>query len=228
MRAFVRSLSFGAEFSIVVLVAFGLPVISSFLLLYGLLFLADIQPFDIFSPLSQYTTCVIELVQLSAIAVFLRWRGWRFQDLHPEVSLNLTIRGIVLVLGYYAIYFNMAIIFMNVFPSIGQFTQMFVNNLGKPDLYSAALLTLINPVFEEVLVAGYVITALKEKKGVHFAINISVGIRLLYHLYQGPLAALSIIPMGLLFAYVYAKTERLWPLIVAHAVQDFVAFVSMM
>ncbi|HUQ10090.1 MAG TPA: CPBP family intramembrane glutamic endopeptidase [Steroidobacteraceae bacterium] len=52
------------------------------------------------------------------------------------------------------------------------------------------------------------------------AINVSTGIRLLYHLYQGPIGILSVVPLGLIFGYAYSRTRMLWPLIFAHIVLD--------
>lgn len=54
------------------------------------------------------------------------------------------------------------------------------------------------------------------------AVNISTGIRLSYHLYQGVAGVLALVPTGLLFAIWYVRTRQLWPLIVAHAIWDFV------
>jgi membrane protease YdiL (CAAX protease family) len=54
---------------------------------------------------------------------------------------------------------------------------------------------------------------------------VSVGIRLLCHLYQGPLAV-GIVPVGLVFTWYYARTHRLWPVVIAHAISDFVALVA--
>jgi membrane protease YdiL (CAAX protease family) len=53
------------------------------------------------------------------------------------------------------------------------------------------------------------------------AVNISAAIRLSYHLYQGVAGVLAVVPLGLLFAYWFARTRQLWPLIVAHAILDF-------
>ena len=39
---------------------------------------------------------------------------------------------------------------------------------------------------------------------------------------------LGIVPMALLFAYWYAHTRRLWPLIVAHAILDLVGLAVQM
>ena len=86
--------------------------------------------------------------------------------------------------------------------------------------------SVVNPVFEEVFVCGYVITALKERFGTTTAINVSAGIRVFYHFYQGALGVLGITPMALLFGYWFVRTGRLWPLIVAHALQDLTGLVA--
>ncbi len=62
--------------------------------------------------------------------------------------------------------------------------------------------------------------ALKDTRGISFAVNISVAIRLAYHLYQGPAGIINIVPGGLIFAYWFAKTGRLWPVVTAHAIHD--------
>jgi membrane protease YdiL (CAAX protease family) len=75
-------------------------------------------------------------------------------------------------------------------------------------------------------VCAYVITALKERFGVTTAVNVSAGIRLFYHFYQGAVGVVGIAPLALLFAYWFARTGRLWPLIVAHALMDFTALAA--
>jgi len=52
-------------------------------------------------------------------------------------------------------------------------------------------------------------------------------VRLLYHLYQGPIGVLTAVPMGLLYGYLYSRTRQLWPLIVAHSLLELIAL-SMM
>jgi membrane protease YdiL (CAAX protease family) len=58
------------------------------------------------------------------------------------------------------------------------------------------------------------------------AINISAGIRLSYHLYQGVAGVLGLVPIGLLFGVWFARTRQLWPLIVAHAILDFLGLAA--
>ena len=54
------------------------------------------------------------------------------------------------------------------------------------------------------------------------AVNVSTVVRLLYHVYQGPIGVITIVPMGLLFGFVYARTRQLWPLIFAHVLIDII------
>ena len=81
----------------------------------------------------------------------------------------------------------------------------------------------VNSFFEETIVSGYVITALSPQ-GAGLAITASTLLRFLYHLYQGPLAAISILPLGLLFGAVFWRWRNLWPLIVAHTIANLIAF----
>jgi membrane protease YdiL (CAAX protease family) len=52
---------------------------------------------------------------------------------------------------------------------------------------------------------------------------VSAALRLLAHGYQGPLALVTVLPVGILFTLYYARTWRIWPVIVAHAFQDTLA-----
>jgi membrane protease YdiL (CAAX protease family) len=88
---------------------------------------------------------------------------------------------------------------------------------GTIGFLTALTFSIVNPIFEETFVCGYIISALRERCEPWTAINISVAIRLLYHLYQGPAAAIGIVPFGLILAYWYARSGRLWPAITAHA-----------
>jgi len=96
-----------------------------------------------------------------------------------------------------------------------------------PGFPTIVLVSLINPVFEEVFVCGYVIEALRERFGLTTAINVSVLIRASYHLYQGVGTLPFHCAYGLLQAYAYVRFRRLWPLLVSHAILDFAAFVQM-
>lgn len=95
---------------------------------------------------------------------------------------------------------------------------------GKLDPWLVVAISVINPIFEEVFVCGYTITVLSRIKGPWVAINVSIAVRLAYHLYQGTSGVAGILPMGFICALWYARTGRLWPVIIAHGLMDFIAF----
>jgi uncharacterized protein len=43
------------------------------------------------------------------------------------------------------------------------------------------------------------------------------------HTYQGVFAALTVIPVGVIFTWYYLRTGRLWPVVLAHSMQDALA-----
>ncbi|QOR70615.1 CPBP family intramembrane metalloprotease [Ruania alkalisoli] len=92
------------------------------------------------------------------------------------------------------------------------------------------LAALKNALVEEVIVVGYLIERLGEKRwGLPAIVATSALLRGAYHLYQGwgPFAANAI--MGVTFALFYLSRfgrRRVMPLVVAHTVLDVVAFVG--
>ena len=89
------------------------------------------------------------------------------------------------------------------------------------------LVAFANGWAEEVIVVGFLLTRLRQLRfSPVAAVIVTSVLRGLYHLYQGFGAGLGNLVMGLVFGYVYVRTGRLWPLIVAHALIDAVAFVG--
>ena len=84
-----------------------------------------------------------------------------------------------------------------------------------------------NAVLEEVLMVGYLFTRWSQAGWSTGRIILSSAlIRGSYHLYQGFGGFVGNAVMGLLFGWVYTKTRRVGPLVVAHTVLDVVAFVG--
>ena len=89
------------------------------------------------------------------------------------------------------------------------------------------LLAFGNGWAEEVIVVGFLLTRLRQLRvNPWVALAVSSLLRGLYHLYQGFGAGLGNVAMGLVFGYVWQRTGRLWPLIIAHALINVVAFVG--
>jgi uncharacterized protein len=80
---------------------------------------------------------------------------------------------------------------------------------------------------EEIVVVGFLMTRLRQLgTGPWGTLALSSLLRGAYHLYQGFGAGLGNLVMGLVFGYVWQRTGRLWPLIIAHGLIDAVAFVG--
>ncbi|MGE2837252.1 CPBP family intramembrane glutamic endopeptidase [Mycobacterium sp. SMC-4] len=89
------------------------------------------------------------------------------------------------------------------------------------------LLSFGNGWAEEVIVVGFLLTRLRQLRvNPWVALVVSSLLRGAYHLYQGFGAGLGNVAMGLVFGYVWQRTGRLWPLIIAHTLIDAVAFVG--
>ena len=89
------------------------------------------------------------------------------------------------------------------------------------------LLAFGNGLIEEVVVVGYLVTRLRQTGwGVAAAVTASSLLRGTYHLYQGFGAFLGNAVMGVVFTLFFLRFGRLWPLIIAHAILDIVAFVG--
>lgn len=84
-----------------------------------------------------------------------------------------------------------------------------------------------NAVLEEVVMIGYLFRRWSQAGwGTWQIIVTSALIRGGYHLYQGFGGFLGNVAMGLLLGWVYTRTRRVMPLVVAHALLDIVAFVG--
>ncbi len=82
-------------------------------------------------------------------------------------------------------------------------------------------------IVEEVIVVGYLLDRLgKFGWSMPLAIATSAVLRGSYHLYQGFGPFIGNVVMGVVFAWIYTRTKRVMPLVIAHALLVSVAFVG--
>jgi membrane protease YdiL (CAAX protease family) len=221
----IRRLPPGVEFLVVVCGAFGMPIFSSILSLSSSGRAAPSSGGGgvVFNDAVLIGLVVFEIVQATFLVWFLRVRGWTLEKVGLRISWRGTGMGWLLLLGTYVL----AMVAQHL-ASLALPAQMQAGIERYPvsdpnvDMQLVFIASTVNGMFEEMFVAGYIITALRETRGVWMAINVSTVVRLLYHLYQGPVGVVTIVPMGLLYGYVYARTRQLWPLIFAHVLIDIV------
>jgi membrane protease YdiL (CAAX protease family) len=113
--------------------------------------------------------------------------------------------------------------------AIGQTVR--IDTSGLPHQWWSAVILLASAgvagMLEEVIVVGYLITRLQEMRwSVPVAILASALLRGSYHLYQGWPMAIGNAVMGAVFGWVFVRTGRLGPLILAHWTLDAVSFIG--
>ena len=166
------------------------------------------------------TTLGIEGVFALVFVPWLWWRGWRMPMLTADSGPLDVPRGIILwLLAYLALGL--------VFGAVSLFEKSLAEPTVKVQLSDFVMIavSILNAVFEELLWLAYGVTALARRIGLRRACIASVVLRTSVHAYEGPLAVLGVLPIGIVFTWYYARTRRVWPVIVAHALQDAIAFV---
>jgi uncharacterized protein len=224
LRELIRRLPPGVEFLVVVCGAFGMPIFSSILSLGAG---GGATPSGgggvVFNDAVLIGIVAFEVVQAVFLVWFLHVRGWTLEKFGLHITWRGTGIGWLLLLGTYVV----AMVAQHL-ASLALPAQMQAGieryPVSDPDvnMQLVFIASTVNGMFEELFVAGYIITALRETRGVWTAINVSTVVRLLYHLYQGPIGVVTIVPMGLLYGYVYARTRQLWPLMFAHVLIDII------
>jgi membrane protease YdiL (CAAX protease family) len=172
---------------------------------------------------------LFEVAVFAVLWSFLLLRGWSLARMGLFLDPIDVLKGFGLALATAVAYELLGVLVALVAPH--WLTAVEANaNFPKAGftISTAVAVLIINPIYEEVFVCGYLISALKTKRSAWVAIHASVAVRLLYHLYQGPIAILEIPTFGLIFGWWYARTGRLMPLIAAHGVLDLVALATMM
>ncbi len=209
MIAAIRSLPSWLETALVIVGAFGVFIFSA--LAYAPT--TVVYAADDFRYLAQF-----EIVIGTILLAFLFARGWKIEELgfqRPEARdvLDAVVLTIAILLVPYLLW--------SVFGDPAAERAIVVNAPGVP-LGTALAFSLINAGYEEIFVCAYLVSATR-KIGLAPAILLSTAVRLSYHLYQGPLALITILPMGLIFAWYFASRGKIWPLIFIHFILDMLA-----
>lgn len=223
MRNLLQKLPFPVEFAVVVAGAFGLTVVTSIMALLN----AHPGAASVHTDAGVWRTVGLETAIFLLLGMFLWGRGWKAKHFGLESHWSDGLVGLALAAGSYFIAFLAYNALANVVPAFIEPSEA-APAAAALTPYSVAAIVLVNSLYEEFFVAGYVITALKNKSLPNLAVNASVAIRLLAHLYQGTMGVVLIIPIGLVFGIWYAHTKRLWPLIVAHALLNLMSLAPMM
>ena len=194
LRQTILRFSHATEIVVVIAVAFGFFAMQSMLRLFQF----DGVPALTALPLRYVILCQVFL--FSAIWFFLTIRGWRLTDLSERPRVFDVFLGIPLAVAGYLPFLLLSWLLMSPATDIGPGPRGETLDVSASDLETLVAGALVNAAFEEVLVAGYLVTALRRRFGTSVAIHASAMIRLSYHVHLGAVAVISILPLGYIFA----------------------------
>ena len=217
MKSFIHGLPTPVEFYFVIFICFGLSLFTSIRGIASHL-LHFAKPVPLSDRIVFWLVCY-ELLAFMLVLWIARVRGWSFKTFGLRVSWKWTGAGILLLIVTLVVLSFQTVIFNLLNPPDGKVEPLTDGGLTLPFVI---LLSIINPVFEELMEVGYIVHALK-RYGVWPAVLASAFFRALLHGYAGFNLAASVLLLGLIFGSAYARWRQLWPLILAHAIIDFFA-----
>lgn len=161
------------------------------------------------------TECVLTFLAM----MVLRWQAYPLKSLLAAPNWRDSGTGCLLLVVAY-----LAWAFVCQFFNAGHYMREPMEKMAlqsHPTMTGVLLMSIINGWYEETFLLAYLMTAV-DKLGASTAIGISVLVRLLYHLYQGPVGAVSILVFGVIFTAYYWRSRKLWPVVFAHMLADFI------
>lgn len=225
MNKWIKNLSPVAELIIVMFIGFGLFVYSSTYRFFVINSeLEHIWTYQ-FTSRGEYTLIIYELIAMLMIGYLLKVRNWKLKDFNLDFTYSFIWIAFLLLFIR-----NMITAFcFSMFELMGLVNVKDIDHIQyslSANWISIALIVVINSVYEEILLVGYLFKRL-ENYSPAVIIGASLFIRTSVHTYQGLVMLFSIVPLALVFGYYYYLYKKLWPLIIAHGIHNIMAFLSM-
>lgn len=207
----------GKDVIIVIAICFGWFILTSILAATSAL------PERSFSDSSFLGLIIFEVIFAAAAIMYLRAHGYDLAHLIPIPSPKGCLIGFVLFMVASLISLLIKIVLEKFHSGIQPIETMVAS--ATISFIPLVVASIVNGLYEEIFLIGYLQRTLEGVNTV-FAISISLTVRLLYHLYQGPVAAFSLIGYGLVLSLFFLKKRELWPIVFAHILTDFLGFAS--
>ena len=162
---------------------------------------------------------LIELLLAAAALVYLRTRNFDIASLYPAPGIEGTFVGLALFVAAWIA----GVVVTAPFVHEGS-AAMTTFSFRGISLASVVLFAMVNGAFEEIFLLGVLVRGLRGY-GLSITIGLPLLVRVLYHLYQGPLGAIWVLAFGLTFTLAYLRLRQLWPPVLAHVLWDIVPVV---
>ena len=203
------------EIPIVIALAFGYPIFKSIAH-----FLSPNPNFSFSNP-GIIRLLVFEIIITALLFCFLKKQVFSLPKELYAPSFKLSFHGIILTVGYYFVYFILMMLLYFLPHSIFDSNIHYGQSINPILIF---LLIIVNPVYEEFFVTAYIFESLKNQLNNNMIVFLSTFIRCCYHLYQGKIIILTILPLGLIYCFYYKKYRRIWPIVLSHGIIDLIAF----
>lgn len=177
-------------------------------------------PVATFSNTSNTLGVFLEIGLALAALYYLKVINFDTSSLYPQPTLQGTIWGVAI----FGLTWLVGLLATAPFDSAKEPMVVEFSFTGL-SLASTVIFAIVNGTFEEVFLLGVLVRGLRGY-GLSVAIGVPLLIRVLYHLYQGPLGAIWIFAFGLTFTLIYIRKQQLWPLVFAHILWDIVPVVT--
>ncbi|NKI70834.1 CPBP family intramembrane metalloprotease [Collimonas pratensis] len=214
MRSTLRTTTSPLEAFSIAMICFGLAIYSSIQ--------AVSAGFNsgAFTDANLYSIIVMELI-LGAIAFLVLYiRGFAISTLYPAPSLVGVAVGIATYVA------TLVAVWVLTAPFVSSQGAQPIDSMvshASVSLSTVVLVALINGAYEEIFLLGFLLCGLRGY-GLSIAMGVSLLVRVLYHLYQGPLGAISILAFGLVLSLNYVRTGSLFSAVFAHILADIIPF----
>lgn len=225
MNKLIKRLSPTTELITVLIIGFGLFIYSSTRSFFVVN--SDYTHSWIYKITSQghYSIVIYETIALFIIIYILKVRDWKISDFNLTFTFRLFWVAL-LIMFIRNIIGNVGFKVLELFMVVDETTVKHVQFGLEANWISISLIIIVNSIFEEFILIGYLFKRLEKYHPV-IIIGLSMMIRQLYHTYQGWLSLVMILPTGLVFGYYYYKHKKLWPVIIAHGFSNLIAFLGM-
>jgi len=192
----IKNFSPFVELIIVLTIGFGLFIYSS---TYGLFIVTSTfdHPWTYkITSQGEYGVVIYEIIAFSIIAWVLKLRNWSLNDFHLDFKIRFIWIGLLLMYASGTIG-GLSFKLFEFLKVVDEQAAKHVQFTSKADFISIALIVVINSVYEEVLLVGYLFKRL-EKYSPVLIIVFSILVRALFHTYQGLAVLFSIIAIMLM------------------------------
>src|SRR3989339_875435 len=151
----IKKISPNAELLLVLLISFGLPVYVSIRTIFLFSSSTGTKSWTyLLADKGLYTITLYELIVLSIIIPFLMVRNWRFKEFNLQISLRMIGAALLLLIARNVIS-NFSYEAFSALQLINSNYEKLVEVKWSASLYGLIPVLIVNSIFEELLVVGY-------------------------------------------------------------------------